>query len=338
MPRTSVIAMFMIAILMTLSPPAFAKAKYQARIGHLESPAQPRHQGLLKVAELVKQRTNGEVEFLLFPASQLGNARQQVEGTQFGSMQGTVMPAAFLGGFNQAVSALDLPYLYPADRVAAETLRQGPFGKAVLESFNGTGLLALAIWPNGRKNLTSAKPMNNADSLKGMRFRVMDSKILIQQFTGAGASAIVLPFSELYTSLQLGVVDGQENPLDTITTMNFHEVQKYLVVSEHGAMEDVFLFNPMWWNSLPKTHQDVIKTTIDEVRPEVEKNKELAQEKSMKIIKAAGVTVRIADEAERVELRKRMYPPAKKVYLKMSKRKGQKIIAVYEAEFKKLGP
>src|SRR5438128_5325142 len=125
------------------------KAKYSAKIGHLEAPAQPRHQGLVKVAELVKNRTNGEVEFQLFPSSQLGNARQMIEGTQLGTEEGTVMPAAFLGGFNPAISILDIPFLFPSDRGAAQRLRAGPFGKALLDSFSPRGFVAIALWPNG---------------------------------------------------------------------------------------------------------------------------------------------------------------------------------------------
>lgn len=88
-------------------------AKYTAKIAHLEQATQPRHQGLERVAALVKERTKGEVEFKLYPSSQLGNARQMTEGVQFGAIESTVMPASFLGGFNPVVSVLDVPYVYP---------------------------------------------------------------------------------------------------------------------------------------------------------------------------------------------------------------------------------
>src|SRR5438105_1242826 len=222
------IVMTAFAALLLCAGPAQAqpKAKYSARIGHLEAATQPRHQGLIKVAELVKSRTNGEVEFQLFPSSQLGNARQMIEGTQLGTEEGTVMPAAFLGGFNPAISILDIPFLFPSDRGAAQRLRAGPFGKALLDSFSSRGFVAIALWPNGRKSLTSNKPLDSLEAMKGQKFRVMDSKILIEQFAAVNASAVAIQFGELYTALQTGVIDGQENPLDTISTMKFHEVQK----------------------------------------------------------------------------------------------------------------
>jgi tripartite ATP-independent transporter DctP family solute receptor len=337
-PFKSVLAAAAAAAMLAVPAAHAQKAKYNARIGHLEAPTQPRHQGLIKVAELVKSRTNGEVELQLFPSSQLGNARQMIEGTQLGTIEGTVMPAAFLGGFNPAISILDIPYIYPSDRAAAQKLREGPFGKALLDSFSSRGFVAIALWPNGRKSLTSNKPLDKLDSLRGQKFRVMDSRILIEQFAAVDASAIAIQFGELYTALQTGVVDGQENPLDTISTMKFHEVQKNLVVTEHGAMEDVALFNPGWWSKLPASHRDVIVKAFDEVRPEFEKNKDAAQQAALETIRASGKTsVRVADEAERARLREAMYPRARAAYQERAGAEGQKLIALYEQERKKLG-
>jgi tripartite ATP-independent transporter DctP family solute receptor len=317
---------------------AQSKAKFNARIGHLESPQQPRHQALTKVVELVRTRTNGEVELQIFPSSQLGNARQMIEATQLGTNEGTVMPAAFLGGFNPAVSILDIPYLLPSDRAAAQRLRGGPFGKAILDSFSSRGFVAVTLWPNGRKSLTSNKPLDTIEAMKGQKFRVMDSRILMEQFAAVNASAVAIQFGELYTALQTGVIDGQENPLETISTMKFHEVQKYLVVTEHGVMEDVVLFNPGWWGKLPAGHRDVIARAFDELRPEFEKNKDAAQQAALDVIKAAGKTsIRVADEKERGRMRDVMYPKARAAYLERAGAEGKKLIDLYEQERKKLG-
>jgi tripartite ATP-independent transporter DctP family solute receptor len=312
-------------------------AKYPMKVAHLEAPTQPRHKGLEKVGSLVKERTGGEVEFSIFPLSQLGNARQMIEGTQFGAIECTVQPAAFLGGFDPVVSVLDVPYLFPSDRALSQQLREGPFGQSLLKSFETRGLHALTQWPNGRKSLTSNKSLDNLVELAGQKFRVMDSKILIDQFAAVGATAVAINFSELYTSLQTGLVDGQENPLDTITTMKFHEVQKNLVVTEHGAMEDFVLFNPTWWSALPDGHKDVITAAFDEVRPEVEAMKEEAMQKSLDIIKVANVNVRVADEAERNKLRDATAPAARAAYVALAGAEGEDVLKIYDAEMKKLG-
>src|ERR1044072_1580927 len=316
---------------------ANAQGAITARIGHLEAPTQPRHKGLEKVAALVKERTKGAVEFQLYPSSQLGNARQMIESTQFGGIEGTVMPAAFLGGFNPVISVLDIPYIFPTDRALSQKLREGPFGQALLASFASRGVHALSIWPNGRKSLTSNKPLANLDAFKGQKFRVMDSKILIDRFPAVGATAIPINFSELYTSLQTGLIDGQENPIDTTTTMRFPQVHKHMVVTEHGAMEDIVLFSNAFWSKLNAEQRDIISKAFDEMRPQVEEMKEAVQATSIETIKTAKLSVRVADEAERKALRDAMAPKARATYAERAGAEGAKVLAVYDEERRKLG-
>jgi C4-dicarboxylate-binding protein DctP len=328
-----------LAVAALVSPPARAQsAKYTAKVAHLESPTQPRHRALEKVAALVKERTKGEVEFKLYPSSQLGQARQQIEGTQFGAIECTVMPAAFLGGFNPVVSVFDIPFLLPEDRAKAMELRTGSFGQYILDSFKSRGLIAVALWPNGRKSLTTNKPLQAVENFQGQKFRVMDSKILIDQFGAVGASALAIPFGELYTALQTGVVDGQENPLDTITTMKYHEVQKSLIVSNHGAMEDLVLFSPAWWPTLPEGHRKIIADAFVEVRPEVEAMKEDAMAKALETARASGkIEVRTLSDTERAAWRSKMVPAAEAAYLQRAGAEGKKAVELYQAEMKRIG-
>lgn len=306
---------------------------YTAMIGHLESDAQSRHVHLERVAELVSERTDGAVVFQLFPQGQLGNQRQMTEGVQLGTIQGTVSPAAFLGGFNPLISILDIPYLLPEDADQAQALREGPFGQALLDSFADRNVVAIAQWPNGLKNFTSNEPLDDIADFEGQKFRVMDSSILISQFDALGASAIALPFGELYTSLQTGVVDGQENPLDTINRMRFDEVQDYLVVSEHGAMEDIVLFNPDWWNSLPADYQDVITAAFLEVIPDLRAHKAEAIEASLEAISAGGTNVRVADAEERSAFRDAMFDAASAAYIANTGEDGQELMDLYQSEY-----
>ena len=284
----------------------------------------------------MREATDGAVAFEIFPAGQLGGAREMNEGVQLGVLEGTVSPAAFLAGFNPAVSILDVPFVYPTDLGQASSLRDGPFGQAILDSFEPLGFEAIAIWPNGRKSFTSNKPLDTVAAFEGQRFRVMDSPVLIKQFEAVGSSAIALPFGELYTALQTGVVDGQENALDTIATMKYNEVQDNLLVSGHGANEDVVLFNPTWWDGLPAEYQEAIRTAFMEVAPEVEKLKEASQAASRETLTEAGMNVRDLTDEERAQLRETMYPQARDAYLELAGEAGQKIVEVYEAEYGKV--
>lgn len=332
--RRTAIALLSTALSLTALP-ALAQ-EFIAKIGHLESPEQSRHVLLEKVAGLVKERTGGAVEFQIFPQSQLGDQRTMTEGVQLGSLEATVAPAAFLGGFNPAISILDIPYLLPTDPEKAAALRDGPFGQALLESFEARGVVAIAEWPNGRKQMTSNKPINTLEDFAGQKFRVMDSRVLISQFDALGASAIALPFGELYTALQTGVVDGEENPMDTIQRMKFDEVQKELVITDHGAMEDFVLFSPMFWDSLPDEHKKTITDTFHEVIPELVEHKNAAVAAALEDVRTRGnVNIREASEEERQALRDATYEPTVKAYLQMAGDEGQALIDIYETEIAK---
>lgn len=323
------------AALSTTALPALAQ-EFVAKIGHLESPEQSRHVMLEKVAGLVKERTGGAVEFQIFPQSQLGDQRTMTEGVQLGSLEATVAPAAFLGGFNPVVSILDIPYLLPNDPEKAAALREGPFGQALLDSFNSRGVVAIAEWPNGRKQMTSNKPITKLEDFAGQKFRVMDSRVLISQFDALGASAIALPFGELYTALQTGVVDGEENPMDTIQRMKFDEVQKELVITDHGAMEDFVLFSPMFWDSLPDEHKKTITDTFHEVIPELVEHKNAAVAAALEDVRSRGnVNIREADQAERQALRDATYDATVAAYLDMAGDEGKALIEIYETEYAK---
>src|SRR5512145_3212499 len=120
-------------------------AKFEAKLASQDPPTTAKHRGLLKAAELIKERTNGDVEIKVFPSSQLGGARQMVEGAQLGTIEMAITPAAFLGGFNPVVSVLDIPYILPSDRDVSRKLREGKFGQAVLGSFRAKGLEPVAL-------------------------------------------------------------------------------------------------------------------------------------------------------------------------------------------------
>ncbi len=308
-------------------------ADFVAKIGHLESAQQSRHVMLEKVAALVAERTDGAVEFQIFPQGQLGQQREMTEGVQLGTLEATVAPAAFLGGFNPLVSILDIPFLLPDDAEAAQKIRGGAFGKALCDSFSTRGVVCVTLWPNGRKHFTSSKPLAAIDDFAGQKFRVMDSNILIEQFNALGASAIALPFGELYTALQTGVVDAQENPLDTIQRMKYYEVQKHLVVSDHGAMEDVVLFNPAFWNGLPEEHRTVITEAFQEVIPELIAHKAEAVKAALAEIEASGIDIREMTSEEKQAFREKMYPATREAFLSRTGDEGKALIEVYEREY-----
>ncbi len=309
---------------------------YTARIGHLENPDQPRHIMLTRVAELVSERTDGNVVFQIFPSSQLGGQREMNEGVQIGTQEATVSATSWMAGFNPYVTILDLPFFLPADAEKSQQLREGPFGERLLQTFEAPGYHAVAFWPFGFKQITSNRPLDTIEDISGQRFRVMASDILMAQFEAMGASSISLPFGELYTALQNRVVDGQENPISSILSMRFYEVQENILISDHGAIEDVIVFNPGWWNSLPAEYQTVITEAFVEVIPELQELYRVQREQGIAIIEASGANVRVMDDEERATLRERTFGPTVEVYLARNGDIGAELMALYEIEYARI--
>ncbi len=326
-----------VATMAITAMPGTAEAQtYVARIGHLENPDQPRHKALVMVAARVKERTKGDVEFQIFPSSQLGGQREMNEGVQLGVLQGTVSATSWMAGFNPLVTILDLPYFLPTDSELAQKLRTSEFGKKLLASFEQKGFHGVGFWPFGFKQMTSNKPLDSLDVLAGQRFRVMASDILMAQFQALGASAVALPFGELYTALQNNVVDGQENPVSSILSMRFYEVQKNILISDHGAIEDVIVFNPAWWASLPQGHRDVISGAFIEVVPELQQLYKTQREAGIELIKNSGANVRVMSDEEKAALRAKAFEPTKAIYLQKNGAAGAELMSLYEAEYAKL--
>lgn len=307
-----------------------------SRIGHVEASGQPLDLVLKDAVSMIKDRTEGRVSFTVFPSSQIGNAREMTESVQLGIQEAVVIPAAFIGGFNPLVSILDIPYLLPTNDEQAQQLRESEFGHALLDSFEDHGFEAVALWPGGFKHFTSNKPLGSITDFEGQKFRIMDSRVLRAQFEAVNASAVPIPFGDVYTALQTGVVEGQENPLDSIARMNFHEVQDYLLISAHGVVENVVLINPGFMASLSDHDQAVIRDTFVELSPVLGGVKNRNQNEALEQIKASGIAVRELSGDEQIELRERMYPGARDSFLSQSGDTGEALIELYEQSLERI--
>jgi len=327
-------AAFALAALCAATTPALAQTTI--KVGHVETATSSTHLTLQKIAEVVSERTDGELRFAIFPQSQLGGQREMVEAVQLGTLEATSGPVAFMGGFNPLVSILDIPFLYPDDELKAQQIRESAFGQRLCESFDTRGATCIALVPNGRKSLTANAPLPSLDALSGKTFRVMESPVLVEAMGGLGAKGVPIPFGELYTSLQTGLIDGQENPLDTIYNMKLHEVQSHLVVSRHGAIDNVILFNPRFWSGLTEDQRAIIRTAILEAVPERLASKEAAAREALEKIRASGMSVREMDAAEKAAFRAATYAPARDAYLARSGAEGAELLALYETIYEQV--
>ncbi|MDI6600759.1 MAG: DctP family TRAP transporter solute-binding subunit [Thermoanaerobacteraceae bacterium] len=186
-----------------------------------------------KFKELVEKNSNGQLKVEIYPAGQLGDARTIVEGIQMGTIEMGDVENGPMGRFAPAAMLWDLPYLF-RDIDHAYKVLDGPVGDKIKEMYLNKGIRVLAFNDGGFRYFTNNKrPITKPDDMKGLKIRVMESEVMINTINAFGASTISMAFGEVYTALQQGTVDGQENPLDLIDSQKFYKAQKYLSLSKH---------------------------------------------------------------------------------------------------------
>ena len=230
---------------------AAAAAKWSMKFGHDMPEDSAQHVAALKFADLVKERTKGQVEVKVFPAQQLGTDPEMVQQAQMGTLEIVLPPTAKISGFAPQLQLADLPFLFPSKAICYQVL-DGPVGDKLLALLESKGLKGVSFWESG---------------FKQMKVRVMESPILIAQYKQVKANPIPIDFAETYNALQQGVVEAQENPLVSIVNMKFYEVQKYTMLSNHGFLGYAFLFSKKVYDGLPTDIQKVLRDTARELAP-----------------------------------------------------------------------
>lgn len=256
---------FALSLAMVLMSASLCLGAVTLKLGHIAEPENPYGQGAEYFANLVKDRTKGEVVIQVYPSSQLGNQRDLVEGLTFGTVDMTLTGTAVLGNFIPEVAVFDLPFLFrdiPHAYKALDTV-----GMELCKKGEARGMITLAIWENGVRHMTNNKlPIKTPADMKGLKMRVMEQPLYIEMMKALGASPTPMAMSELYTALQKGVVDGQENPLAHIATKRFYEVQKHISLSGHTYASEPLLVSGVAWKKLSKEQQEVVRQAALDAR------------------------------------------------------------------------
>lgn len=248
---------------------------YEIKLHHdlLEETAQ--HQGLVEFKEMVEEQSEGRLSITIFANNTLGSDTEVAEYLQTGSVQAALIPTAKLSGFHAPLQVLDLPYIFPTREDCYEVLDNQEFKDMLFDPMTEIGFKGINFWESGFKQLTANKTITSPDDFIGMKFRTMESPLLIAQYEAMGASPVPIDFGETYNSLQQGVVDGQENPLVSIRNMKFYEVQTDLIISNHAYLAYAFLFSNSFWETLPEDLQTII---LDAAEVAVQSERELTIE------------------------------------------------------------
>ena len=216
------------------------------------SVAQNSHQGVGVdvLAQEVEKRTNGRIIIKNFYSGSLGGERESIESVQLGTQELTGTSTGPSPNFVPAVRILDIPFLF-RDKAHARAVLDGPIGDALLKEFESKGFKALAWSENGVRHMTNSKrPVNVPDDLKGLKMRTMENPVHVAAYKGFGIITTPMAFPEVFTALQQGVVDGQENPLSVIMAAKFEQVQKFMTLTAHVYSPAIFLMNKATFDKL----------------------------------------------------------------------------------------
>ena len=228
-----------------LAATGVAQAQFQDRTIRVSNGVNQDHpvgNGVAKMTECLAQKSGGKMKLQAFWGGALGGDLQATQALRSGTQEAVVTSTSPLVGISKELGVFDLPFLF-ANEKEADAILDGPFGKHISDKMPQYGLVNLAYWENGFRNLTnSKKPVTKWEDIGGLKVRVMQNNIFLDTFKTMGANAVPMAFGEVFTALETKAIDGQENPFVTIDTSKFYEVQKYVSATQarvhavHGAV------------------------------------------------------------------------------------------------------
>ncbi len=271
MKRVLACAVCVVGVLLSVAFPAAAE-KYVIKIGNVTAPDHPLNVSFEKMAAIMNEKSGGRIEATVYPSGQLGSLRALAEGLQLGTIEmGTQSPGG-LASFLPLMGVLELPYIYRNNEHVYKTV-DGPIGLELNEKIREkTGIRILGYWMNLYRNTTNSKrPVVLPDDFKGLKIRVPETKTVMDTIAALGGNPVPMVFGEVYTALQQGIIDGQENPLSIIWASRLYEVQKYLSLTGHVYSPVVIMISDDFFKKLPEDLRKIVVEAFEEVRPAARK-------------------------------------------------------------------
>ncbi len=282
-------------------------AQQVMRLSHNAAPGNPKAEASLKFAELVAQKTDGRVKVEVGGSALFGDDVESLTNMRLGTLAFSANSQGSTAGVVPQFAALGLPFLFK-DLPHAYKVVDGPVGEELDKLAKAKGLVLLALWDNGIRNVSNNKrPITRPEDLEGIKLRTPPDPMTLDIFKALGANPAPLAFSELYIALQQGVFDGQENPLMNIYSSKLHEVQKYISLTGHKYEATPLLASKMLWDQLSKADQQAVKEAAAEAG-KLNRQMSLAADAELrKKIADAGVQINEVDQAPFVAKTKPVY-------------------------------
>ena len=296
------------ALLLSLSMAASADP-IVIKFSHVVAPDTPKGRAAEKFKQLAEEKTKGRVKVEVYPNSQLYKDREELEALQLGSVQMLAPSMAKFGPMGvREFELFDLPFIFPNSTVLHRVM-DGEVGSKLFAKLDTKGVTGLAFWDNGFKQMSSNRPMHSVADFKGLKMRIQSSKVLDAQMKTLGATPQVMAFSEVYSALQQGVVDGTENPVSNFYTQKMNEVQKHMTMSNHGYLGYAVVTNKKFWDELPADIRSALTAAMKEATVFERDIAQQENDDALEKVRAAKTTeVYVLTESERAEWRKALLP------------------------------
>jgi len=252
-------------LLFGLSIPASAQ-KIEMKLGFVTAATEddPYNITAKKFVELIETYTKGKYKINLFPSGQLGNENEMIKNLTMGTMDLGIITNAPTGAFIKPFMALDLPFIFPNEKVA-HTVLDGKAGEMLLERLKKLNIVGLGFSEGGfRHMINNVRPINTPEDTKGIKFRVMTTPIYIGLFQSLGSNAVPMPWGEVFTAVQQKVIDGLEIPVPVIYANKYYEVTKYLSLTGHTYSPLIFMCSEQRWKKLSTEEKEIFKKAAKE--------------------------------------------------------------------------
>jgi tripartite ATP-independent transporter DctP family solute receptor len=294
MKKSSAVLLMMLIVTLAAFP---ASAQTTIKIGHVLNQDHSWNVCLVGFAEEVKAATEGRIVIEVFPGSQLGNEKDMIEGLSLQTLDGGLIGGGSFQSVEPKFGIEALPYAWPTHQSAYNAL-DGELGAILLTLLEKQGIIGLSWWENGFRHLTNnVRPIEKPEDLKGLKIRVTPDKMRLDTFKALGASPMPINFGELYTALQQGVVDGQENPYAIIYSNSFFEVQKYLSPTGHIWGSALLCVNSSVWNRLSEQDRATVLKIASKWRDEQRKQTMEQEKEFLAKLGEKGMQIATVDKA-----------------------------------------
>lgn len=275
---------------------ATGEETYKFQVGHVVTTDHSYHLGLQRFGELLEEKTNGRATIEIFPAAQLGNEMDQIEGVTMGTLDMTLANSGNLASFTDAYTAFDLPFLF-RDEAHAHAVLDGEIGQEALNSLEPVGIKGLANWENGFFcTWNNVRPIEKPEDMEGLKIRANNNPIHISAYDALGTSAITMGWSEVYTAIQNGTVDGVSVSIPSMYSAKIQEVAPYISTSGEFYVTVILMMNKDLYDSLPADIQTALtEAAVEATEYQRTVNKQQTDE-FIQILKDEGYTVTEIDK------------------------------------------